>query len=79
MKDIKDIWISNCLPLAWYKYELDLSKLVYVGKKRVRHKCGGKTTYNDEYVYWYPESIYGTSLKPKNIGEYFRSAILLGE
>lgn len=79
MKDIKDIWISNCLPLFWYKDEIDLSKLVYVGKKRVRHRCGGKMTYEDEYVYWYPENIYGTSLRPENTGEYFRSARLLGE
>ena len=79
MKNIKDIWISSCLPLFWYKDEIDLSKLVYVGKKRVRHRCGGKMTYEDEYVYWYPKSIYGTSLKPIGTGEYFRSSRLLGE
>lgn len=77
MRDIKDICISSCLPLFWYKDRIDNTKLVYVGKKRVRHKCGNKMTYNDEYVYWYPENIYGVSLKPFNEGEYFRSTILL--
>lgn len=79
MKNIKDIYISECLPLFWYKDKVDATKLVYVGKKRVRHKCGRKMYYYDEYVYWYPENIYGTSLKPFYEGEYFRSTILLGE
>lgn len=81
MRNIKDISISSCLPLFWYKdwYKIDINKLVYVGKKRVRHKCGRKMYYYDEYVYWYPENIYGTSVKPVNEGEYFRSTKLLGD
>ena len=80
MLDIKDIRISWCFHLAWAKKRnLDLSKLVYVGKKRVRSKCGKKMNYEDEYVYYYPESIYGTSLKPIGSGEYYRSSVLLGE
>lgn len=78
MKNIRDIWISNCLPLAWYKDELDLSKLVYVGKKRVRSKCGKKITYEDEYVYWYPENILSNP-EMSCRGEYYRSTVLLGD
>lgn len=79
MRDIKDISISSCIPLFWYEDEIDCNKLVYVGKKRVRHRSGGKMTYCDEYVYWYPENIYGVSLKPVDEGEYFRSIKLLGD
>lgn len=78
MKNIKDIRISNCLPLYWYKDNIDLSKLAYVGKKRVRRKCGKKMNYEDEYVYYYPENILSNP-EASGIGEYYRSSVLLGE
>ena len=82
MRNIKDINISSCFPLAWFNYfkkEVDYNKLVYVGKKRVRHRYGGKVQYSDEYVYWYPETVFGISLRPLEDGEYLRSAKLIEE
>ena len=79
MLDIKDIRISWCFHLAWAKKRnLDLSKLVYVGKKRVRSKCGKKMNYEDEYVYYYPENILSNQ-EASGIGEYYRSSVLLEE
>ena len=78
MENIKDIRISGCFSLYWNKNKLDLSKLVYVGKKRVRSKCGKKINYENEYVYYYPENILSNP-EASGIGEYYRSSVLLEE